>query len=366
VNHILRNIGIYLFFITLGLTGCEQDDILNPNKLIPDKEEMIEWINYEMISVDTVKVFFSEDAQVASKYFKQIIISHKNKYFEYVPLDTITPLYKKTRHGYLMSFSEKFTVPDLSESYFNLDFKFMLSDKDFRIVDLRVELFKYAFATAKFYFDLESQSCEDQSGFIQGFDIDGSSLYFHLSGPSGVYRYNTAIQHCNQVVTDYLSGDWLCTNDGDLYIDLSHNTIIRINMDSVISSPILIEDIYWTINGMDIYNNILYVLSNQNNNPNNNQSNKQTLSKFNLEGSLISSEPFDSIGWSISIYENYLYTLVGDRIARFNLFTKEYDLVNLKPGIFLESIQVINGLLYYSDYRKHNICYLPLSDVFEN
>jgi len=349
---------ITTFLIALSFTGCEKDSGLNPHILIPDNKELTEFINYEMIAVDTIRVYSANDANIDNKYFSRIIISNKNKYFEYVPLDTITPVYQKNAQGYLMVFSEKIVVPDLSQAYCQLDFKFMLNDKEFRFADLRIDLFKYDFAAAELYFDLENQSCGNQSGFIQGFDIDQGNLYFHVSSVSGVYKYSNSNHFCNQVVVDYLSGDWLCTNNGELYIDLSHCAIIQINIDSLESSPILVQDKDWDILGMDIYNDIFYVLS---------YLNKQyTLSSFDLDGSLLSSEPFDYPGWAVTVYENYLYTIVHDSVARFNLLSKEFEFVKLKPGVFMESIQVIDGLFYYADFRKHIICYLPLSEVFEN
>ncbi len=342
---------ILFLSIFVLIVACE-DEPFNPNYHIPGSEELAEMIDYQIMAIDCVYIYATDEAYFEEKHFKEVVISQIKNFVELVPLDTITPIYNIENDAYKLEINTTLIIPENNPTY-DINFRFYLNDLDYRSVNISIQLYKYPFESSTLFFNYGQYF---SSGFIQGFQIYNGDLYFRPSGPSGIYKYSLSRSGVEEVYGPMSSGDWFAIYEDTLYIDFSHENIVKVEIGGDWSDvEYIIDNDVWDIRGLDISKDTLYVLNYENGN---------YLSKFDLKGTLISTEPFDYNGWSIAINGNYLYAFtLGNDIIRYHLYYKTYEVLYEDLEIELESINVIGNTLYYSDYNKQIICYLPLSDI---
>lgn len=338
------------------LSGCIEKEPFNPNFHIPSSEELINMVDYQIMGIDCVNIYTTEEAYFDKKHFSKIVIFQLENFVELTPLDTIIPVYYKENDVYKLEINTSLIVPENQATY-DLDIRFFLNEFDYRIVNLTIPLYKYPFNSSTLLFNFGQYF--PGSGFIQGFETYNGNLYFRLSGPESIYKYSLNRKTNEEVFGPLPSGDWFSIYEDTLYVDRSHTDIIKVEISgNGYDAQYIIKRDDWDIRGMDISNDLLYVLNYDYTIGGN------YLSKFDLQGNLVTTDPFNYDGWSIAIYNNYLYTVsLGDDLIRYHLSEKTYEVLYEDIEMDIESINVIGNLFYYSDYQKKVICFLPLSDI---
>ncbi len=354
---------IFILLFTLIFSQCEDDRLVNPEILIPESNELSKMITHQIVAKDSIHLKSTETAYLAEPYFSHIIFGECDKLGVFSPVDTIVPTYKilptykMLDYKYLIQFMYSIRVPKSTVIY-DLEARFYFNSKDFRSTLIPIKLYKYPFPSAELFVDLDfipglvgitDKTC------IQGFDIYRNDLYFRLSGSSGVFLY-TLGKNNSELLFPYTAGDWISLFQNYLFIEISHDNIVCLNLDTREVDLDFIKNEDWMIRGIDLKNDTLYVLSSAT------VDSSIFLTTFDLNGNQISSESFEYNGWSITISEDYLYTWTFEDIVRYHLPSKKSEIIHQNLELNIESIQVVGGRFYYSDVDKRIICYLPLND----
>ena len=350
----------------LILSGCEDPTAIDniPVPLLNLKEQLkkkviIGQTDYKVISFRNSDSLFIDSTNV----IKIIIGYFQNQNF--IPTDSIDPTYQLQNNSkYLLSFNDSLIVTDTT-LYLTAGVKYLLTGNDSLMVNKNFFLLSYPYESTHFV--------ERYSNFIlpyliqiQDFVYRYPLIYYHPTGPDGIFEYNFETKETN-LLFDYPGGDYIDANSSDVFIDYGHNFVWKYNLVSdTIEVEIDLSAVFNTgtsfyINGIAANDSLVYVITSQ--------PNKLVILNNDLQ--ILDIEDF-SLGYCISLTfsDGYLYsTEYGgqDRWKLIKFDPNSVQLINEKisPSKATSAIKIYNGLVYFVDDDDKLLAYTPLNDIFK-
>jgi len=342
---------IFLIFISLFIISCDDNSSryqIDPTDLDWNIFE-INQVNYDSLiikSQDSIKL----DEQLVTK-----IIFYEIEKFEHIIIDSLVPTYIIAKEGYFINFEFNKDVK-LSKLYFDFAIRFYFENGSFVEIEKNHFMLSYPYDSVKILFDANTICDNQEYHNVQDFDFVDNVLYFHPYGAFGLYEFNKYGENIELV--EYDGGDYIASDLNFVFIDWRHGLIKRYNtqLDTIDLSFDFSNLEYSQINGLECWNNNLYVMFD--NEPNN------FIAVFDYNGSYIKSIPYSRANYHLTIDDGIAYSRdLNNEINRFDLNTGIFLENKPMPTAEGEAIHIDDGFLFFIAYYKNLICYLPLSQL---
>ena len=268
----------------------------------------------------------------------------------FIAQDTVQPVFD----GYTLNINYRMSFPD-TQLVAKIGVKFVLDDGNEHMVNRTINLYQYPYPSTKILlrwdeFILRSFYYPD----IQDFVYLPPKIYYHPTGPYGLYEYNMNSME-TRLLYDYSAGDMLGANSKYIIIDHWHSQLYRyvFSKDSVDKE----YDIGLDISGIACSDSLVFVAID----------NPSRLLTFSTDLKLINSVDINYYIYSMGYYNNYLYggNLLND-IYKIDPLTGTIVQKETAPDRDVEGIFIYGENLYYSDYTKKYVGYTPIKDIFPN
>ena len=354
----------YLFIISsIFIISCTQDsEVVDLVYSFPSEHDLVSTISYDIIHPDTLVIFSNQKPIFNDRSIKYIIHLKKDLFGQVIGYDSISVNYQQDDDKQVMLFFHK--IADRNKAIYPLQLQFHINEKEFKSITINIEMYKYPFKSAKTLFNRDSlTTCSDiYEPRLNSFDFWDADIVFHPTGSDAFYKVNLKNLSCEMIYPVVLGVDFVIVDYPYLYVDYGEE-IDKFDLRTQMSELKLGLGYIDTNLGMDIKDEILYVMHDKV--PNN------KLSTFNLNGKHLSTIAFDYPCYSLTIDGDYLYTLgqtsehspIPDKIIRYNIITQTYEKTEILDIGNWMAIQIRDENIYYIEFYKNIICYIPLNEL---
>lgn len=345
---------IIVSFLIIIWSGCENSTSVNPGPSQSEIQEILKRVKIEQIDYFTIHFQNSDSLFINPSEIDRIIFGFfKDELFSGV--DTLTEIHT-TGNSSLLTFSDSITVSD-SLSDITMGIKYILKNHNPFIVKKDFFLFSYPYQTTKI---ILNYSVFLSVGWIQDFAYSYPILYYHPTGPEGIFRVNLETYDVTNIVS-YAGGDFMDGNNDYLFFDDGHYSIKRydLNTDSVDAQKDLVDGYYISISGTAVSDSLVYVIATDG---------KLYILDLNLN--LLNVREFTGdYCQSLTYYHGFLYSLTfhpgGWGIIKINAVTGQIIDENKSPTLYTSTIKISKeGVVYFMEDLQKKFCYTWLDDIF--
>ncbi|HEV8537966.1 MAG TPA: hypothetical protein VGR15_03485, partial [Bacteroidota bacterium] len=316
-----------LLLLTLLLSSCkentttvEQGDqhaVLSIDKAA--RELNIRHVDYGVYTVSNNDAFI-----IGSQDIETIQIG-RIRGGQFVLSDSLTPAYAGTSGRFTVVFASA-QVVDTRYLDDTVSIRYLLTG-DTRIeVDTSVAMYKFPYSSTSIFLAFDSimdpSNCIDH---IQDFDIAGTGLFIHPTGPCGLFHYDLGSKELKTLV-NYPGGNFIAYDSIFVFFEVSGISIQRFNIRK--DTVDLIFDLrrleYTNIEGMAASNRMLYVHFSSWRTEN------RYLSRFSFDGAFIDSITYPRETYFMTIHNNVLYAIsftadyLHPNLSRFDLTSRTF------------------------------------------
>ena len=339
-------ISTWIIFIIVILSSCESD-IYVP--VSTSQIEDVRNITIQQVDYDSIIVSNNENLILQTKDIDHVILGEKENLI-FVGQDTIKPVYIGTNGNYTLQFKFQKKVESSIVKY-DFTLRYLLFDYSWVDLDTFVLMYRYPYESTTIFITADLIQYPDI--FFQDFDMNKEYLFFHPTGPLGLYQYSFNSKQTRNLVK-YGSGDFI-TSDSTYVFYQNGDYVYRYNLMRDSTDLQLKPKQPF---GMDIYNHTLYVLLRDIYTP-------YTLARFDLDGNLIDSRPYQKLTSYMTIHDDILYSVDYSEkaISRFDLTTNTFLESRSAPTSKIYGIRIYGDRFYYADWGKRMIGTLPLWEI---
>jgi len=348
---------LYISFVYAGLSCNSPNGPVAVNTQTIDTTPL-DSLDFQQTSYNSILIKNNNTITMNPEYLNGIYIgSYDNGMF--TTQDTIKPIFDgyKLNLNYKMSFLDTQLVADVGV-------KFVFSNGTDHVVHKTINLFQFTYPSTKILLRWDEFILPNILGFaIQDFIYLQPHIYYHPLGPLGLYDYNMTTKE-TRLLFDYGSGISVGANSQYIFDDYGHHYIYRYNFskDTVDNEFDLASLSNWSssnsILGIACSDSLVYVSTGI-------VTNKLYILTVDLK--FISSIDINFETFSMAYYDNFLYA--GDfynNIRKINPATGAVIDIENNLSIDVEGISIYGDNLYFSDYTRKYIGYIPIKDLFPN
>lgn len=307
-------------------------------------------ITIRLVDYNKVEVSHQLGSDLYSNELVAVSIGIKDT-SSYVELARSSSIFDTKAGVYRLSFS---LIAKMDSSKLNvpLTTRYLLSDSSSIDIDTSVVLYTYPYASSQVLVTYLIGA----HGYFQDFDRIGNKLFFHPTGPEGLFEYDLSTAQLRQLFL-YIGGDHMAADSNFVFCE-SGVFLYRYNLISD-SVDLRAQVLPSRTSGIDTHNGYLYVVAGY---P------PVSIRRYSYDGVFLDSTTF-SIPEGVyyfTIDNNTAYmTVISEptRLMRYNLQTNTLLTDVMGPGYDLLGIKVYQGMLYFSDLNKFFIGYVPISDL---
>ena len=352
----IKRVSIFILTLLIIFSGCENDITKIKGEFDqPSKAELEKLLSIEGVDYDSLVIKNNENANLDGDYIRRIELQQgliASGQFE--AEETISVYYDSETKELEFSCLQKIEDNSLREVFYTCRFFFM--DSSFSDVYLRYFTYKYPYKSVEIYKTTDEIFSEHEVN-LQDIDFNEGGVFFHPAGPLGIYRYDKNT-HNAQLLYEYPSGDCIAHESDYVFFDYAHKKVFRYNLET--GTQDLEIDLsnknFQDIDGMDCYQNELYILFNS---PSGNY-----IAKYSLDGEYLTSIPINKGTHFMAIDSGILYTHnYADTLYRFDLNAGEFLESRKLPAYQAEGIRIADGKFFFVDWYKKMIGIMPLSEL---
>ena len=347
----MKVISVLNYLFLLLLISCTKDS--NPTMSIPSSPA---WNNFTITQVNYDSLYIeSKDSIILNKKsVLKIRLSSIEDNIEVI-VDSLNPVYHESGDNFYPNFIFKEKI-DESLIYYFFKLEYFLTDSSVIEVDSSAFMLNYPYHSVRL-FKRADEISGNQTDF-QDFYLTQDILFYHPLGSLGLFKYDLTSDVSTELF-GYSSGDYIAYDSIYVFWDFGRQWLYRYNL--ALDTTDLEIDLsglnYSRIAGLECHNGDLYVLFHS--------LSGNYLAKFSYDGQLLSSIPYSGETYFLTIDDDYFLS----HDYHTNLYL--YDLnsgnlldTKLMPTAEPEGIRIYNSNLYFVDYMKRVIAYLPLSDLY--
>ncbi len=345
-----------ILFIYAGISCNSPTEVQNP-VFQPIDPTLLDSLDFQQTYYDSVLIKSKSTILLDSKEIDKIVIGiFDNDVF--TPQDTVNEFYETVNGKLHLLLNYKMALPD-TQLAVNIGVKFLLANGSDYVVRKNINLFQYPYPETKILlrwkqFVLQSIFLPD----IQDFAFRPPHIYYHPFGPNGLYDYNINTKE-TRLLFDYAGGDNLDANGSFIFIDYGHKRLYRYNiLKDTVDKTFDLYGIYG-IMGIASSDSIVYVST----------LNPNKLFTFSADLTPLKSIDFYVFGTAMAYYNNDLFVSIsyasgGALISQVNAESGSLIKDKAAPDRNISGIYIYNGILYFSDYTRKYVGYIPLKDIF--
>ncbi len=318
---------------------------------IPSGDDVYHQIKINQTDYQSFEISNKDNFILNFKKISSIILGNKQQGIFYA-IDSSTALYEQVGDNVRLKFNF-FHNTDDTTLLFNFTIRYVLIDSSIFDLDSSTVTYKWPYKSTEIFIKWSKILIPPEID-IQDFEILDSTIYFHPYGSAGMYQYDIKNPHTT-LKKDYVGGDYLAVSQNYVFCDFDHHQVGRFDIasESINLAKILIPyDQQTEINGMDVYENKLYVVIEYKN-----------IVIYNFDLQPLDSIPYANYNVWLAIKDSIAYSNNWSEIVRFNLITQNYIKSVKYPTSNCEAISIIGDKMYFTDYKKKIIAYFNLSEL---
>jgi len=338
-----------LVLISLFFFSCETNTTITSPGEIPEGTSFYHQINVSQTSNSSFSISPKESFLLTSEKISKIILTNKTS----GDIQSTSAIYEQAGNKLKLKFNLSVKL-DTSVFYNDYSVKYIFNDNSFTFIDSSLATFKYPYPTTEIY-TMWDNFTTPLARDVQDFDLIKNKIYFHPYGPVGLLEYTRGKE--SKLKFDYEGGDFIAANEKYVFCDIGHVQIYRFNIET--NKTDLISDIIpfnsnYTITGVDLYDNKLYVATNEG-----------KIFIYDMDLTLIKDIPYNASLYYLTVSNNIAFSTdyKNKQITRYDLTTETFLNTIPFPSHGSEAIKVIDDMLFFSDYDKKIIGYFKLSDL---
>lgn len=337
-------------------SGCENSTSVNPTLSQSEIQEILKRVKIEQIDYYTIHFQNSDSLFINPSEIDRIIFGFfKNSSF--IGVDTLTAVHT-TGNPPLLTFSDSLTVSD-SLSDIAMGIKYILKNYNSFVVKKDFFLFSYPYQSTKIILGYSSFLA---IGLIQDFAYSYPVLYYHPTGPEGLYKINLETYEVTPII-NYFGGDFMDGNNDYLFFDYNHYSIRRYNLHT--NSPDAQNDLFdqgTSISGIAVGDSLVYLIATDG-----------KLYTFDLDLNLLDIKNFANYYClSLAYYKGYIYSVkygIDNRsdIIKGIAATGQVIDENKSPALYTSTIKISKeGVLYFMQDFQKKFLYTWLDEIFSD
>lgn len=339
-----------LFLSSILIFSCSKDSTSTEDEIVPNFRQF----TVNQVYYDSLQIVSENSIKCSEQEVKSISLFIEQEGV-YVLQDSISPSYvAEDDYFYLNFLFSKKVAKSLIDLNYKLQYK--MNDESVVEIDSTHTMLCYPYESGQVYKTADEVSPQIAINF-QDIEFDQDDLYFHPTGPLGLYEYNFNSSQTTELYS-YPGGDFIAHDSNYVFLDISRVHLYRYNSGTnTVDLDINLSNItYDQIAGLDCWQGNLYVLFHH--------SSGNFIAKFDYRGNFISSIPYGrdtyflTIDSGIAYSHNYQTTL-----SRFDLGTEQFLADKLMPAPGGEGIRIHDNNFYYCDWDKRIIGYFPITDL---
>ena len=319
---------------------------------IPVGENVYHQIKINQTDYQSFEISNKDNFILNSKEISSIILGNKNQGI-FNAINSSKALYEQVGDNFRLKFNF-FHNTDDTTLLFDFTIRYILSDSSIFDLDTSMVTYKWPYKSTEIFIKWSKVLIPPSVIDIQDFEILDSMIYFHPYGAAGMYQYDIKNNHTT-LKKDYDGGDYLAVSKNYVFCDFDHHQVGRFNIltDSIDLSKVLVSyDQQNEINGMDVYENKLYLAIEQ-----------SKILILNLDLQTLDSIPYSNYNVWLAIKDSIAYSNNWSEIVKYNLITQSYDNPVKYPTSNCEAISIIGDKMFFTDYKKRIIGYFNLSEL---
>ena len=350
----MKNYCIPVCLLLFSLTSC----LKNPASL-EDDSGYINWHDFviKQVNYDSLYIESGNTILLNGLLVQQIVLLEADNNM-FIPQDTIIPTYVASGDNYYLNFQfRKKVSKEILHYHFKLQYKIKEGVVE---IDSTHLMLLYPYQSAQVFITADEVH-PDYKIYFQDIDFNEDYLFFHPGGSLGLYKYNIQTKQTT-VLAGYFGGDFIAHDSIYVFIDDSHRFIRRYNLesDTIDLEFNLASLIYNRINGIECFNGFVYVIFE-------NSLAHNYIAKFDFEGNYLDSVPYANSRYCLTIESGIAYSQdYGSALFRFDLSTNTDLKEKLTPVYNGAGIRIVNDKLFFVDWDKRCIGFIPISDINEN
>jgi hypothetical protein len=344
---------LFLLFIT----GCKSPTSVQETPP-SDFQEHLKNVNIEQVDYFTI-LFESTDSLLVDPNEVDRIIFGYYKDELFIGADTLTPMHTHNNSSALLTFSDSLTVSD-SLSDVTVGLKYIFTHYSPVTVNKDFFLFSYPYETTRIILNYNTFL---PIGWIEDFVYRYPILYYHPTGPEGLFQYNAETGQTKSLI-EYPGGDYIDGNSEYIFIDNGGYEVRRYNLntDSVEVRKQLVSGANGNyISGIAVNDSMVYVLTAG--------PDKLFTLNYDLETIDIMDFPGENC-YSLTYHNGFLYSLkynpdYRSYIIKIDASTGFITDRNKSPTLHTVAIKISeDGFLYFMEDVQKKFCYTQLDEIF--
>lgn len=347
----MKKVILFSIFSLLFFYACSKETTFPPPfQITPNFHDFqINQFDYDSLRIE------SHDAMLTTPHSVQQIILYMKEDGDFVPADTLIPDYVSSGDNYYLDFRFTEGVPK-EKLYYEFRLQYRMNDNSLADVDSSHLMLKYPYPSAEVFITADQVS-PAESIYFQDFDFGNNGLFYHPTGPMGLYEYNFTTGS-TRLLVNYPGGDAIAYDSIYIFWDNMHTLIERFNLalDTTDMELDLHQFTFDQIGGLACWQGKLYALLRS--------INGNFLAVFDENGNPIETIPYPNKTFYLTIDHHIAYSIYTPEqaISMFDLNSR--SLIGTKPMPYYdwEGIRVHQGNFYYVAYAKRVIGVIPLSE----
>ena len=343
--------------IIIGILSlsCGDESKISISNIEFSTEEILQNVVIKITSLDTFTVRNTEDFTTPTKIVLRVTLFDKSTGEK---ISSVVPEYIELEDAYELTYEVGRRVDkELVESNFRISF--LLADSTVIRLDTLAKMYKHTYESAEIFVRTGNRLSTDPCvSFPQDIDFFNDKMYYHSFGPCGIFELEMSNKFIRTLVPNISGGDFIAVDSNYVYVDIRTIGIFRYSLsddsfESVINFSVLNSELA----GMDIYEGLLYILTFSDS--------AYIIKRFDLQGNFIDQMDYPLQTYYMSIDNGILYgiDLSTLMLSRFELSSKEILEAVKHPSHSPEGIGVYEDNLYYIDFDKQMIGYVPVADL---
>ena len=271
----MKYYSVLFFVFVFILSSCKKNTVsVETEKNIP------EWSSFSIVQVDydSLQIVSQNQIKIDDNYVEKIVFSVNNG-DSFSEIESVEPTYIAEDDYYYLNYSfSKKVESDIVDFNFKVDY--YLKDQSVISIDSSTSMLKYPYSNSMVFLTTEDLSVGYPFRF-QDIDLDDNFLFFHPTGPDGIYKYGFDNAETNELLS-YGGGDFIAQDSGYIFYEIGGNEFYRYNIkedttDLVVSPGNI-------INGLECYQGSLFVVTENSGN--------YTIAEYDYSGNLLSTVPY--------------------------------------------------------------------------
>lgn len=296
---------------------------------------------------DRARITHQSDSSVKSREYKGVAVGTRDS-TGYHELLSSGSTYEPSVDAFFFKFDFALSL-DSTKAETAIVIRYYHAGSGFTDVDTVIKQYKYPYPNAELF--VTNSIMIRPFGHFQDIVLLGNKFYFHPTGAEGLYEYDLSTK-VTRTLVQYIAGDHLAGDSIFIFCDINHNSIRRYNLLSETIDLTIAVFPSSDLTALETYQGLLYAIQGG------------LLRRYTYAGTAVDSVSLPGYRYHLAMSDGILYSGYA------SIFIKRTQLASMSelpsvasPARNLEGIKIRDGRLYFCDFYKSIVGFVPLQDL---